>query len=335
MLEAALLILAAGLLGQDPSAPGVIEGTVVNASRGGMPVANAEVVLRAGVDGQFVPVAQTLTNNLGNFRLQQLPVGNDLIYLPGANHEGIHYPGHRVQLTESQPQMSMLVAVHDTVSAPNPLVVRQHQIHLRSEPGALHVTERLLIDNPSDSTFVGEKTRDDKPPITLRLSLPADFVRVTFHKEFFGQSFSLDDQGLVTSIPWTPGERELAFTYTLPVHGKRYDWERPIDLPSDFVLIHVENTTDDAINCTLPSTDGSTRPAGSLQFQGRELVAGEVIRVEFGGLARPWTVWAKWLALGLLLSSSAAVGIVLARRQPGHSGADSRTKSSRRRKRHS
>ena len=44
---------------------------------------------------------------------------------------------------------------------------------------------------------------------------PADFQKVTFHEEFFGRAFAMRDGKLVTSIPWEPGQRVLAFTYFL------------------------------------------------------------------------------------------------------------------------
>ena len=54
-----LLALGVLLTGQPQSGAGVIRGVVLNATRGDQPCAGAEVVLRAQLDGNFVPVART------------------------------------------------------------------------------------------------------------------------------------------------------------------------------------------------------------------------------------------------------------------------------------
>jgi hypothetical protein len=65
---------------------------VRNLSQDGQPAPRTEVILRAELDGEFVPVAASQTDELGRFRFTGVPADKDRTYQPGANLDGIHYP---------------------------------------------------------------------------------------------------------------------------------------------------------------------------------------------------------------------------------------------------
>ncbi len=269
--------------GQFIPVDGTIRGTVVNATQGRVPVTRTEVVLRAAVDGRFVPLAEATTDAHGRFLFTGLPVGADYLYLPGANRDGVHYPGKRIVLTREHPYADVELEVCDSVTHPSPLVIRRHEITIRPEPGVLKVAETIVVENPTNATYVGRPTEESKTPVTLRLAIPSDFDRTTFHKEFYGRRFSLVDERLVTGIPWTPGRRELKFTYTLPNTERHRLWERPLDLPCSHVRVRVETDKPEEVLCSLDRW--SELAPGELVFEskGQTLPAGHVIRVELPG----------------------------------------------------
>jgi hypothetical protein len=332
MILKLLLAMCSVAAGEAPRSDGSISGVVLNASDGMVPAGGAEVMLRLKLYGQFAPVAQTTADPQGRFRFQDLAVGDGCEYLPGANHQGIHYPGPRIQLTPGRPRASVELAVHDSVAQPSPLVIRRHEIIVRSEPGVLHVSESMLIANPSSKSFVGQSTHEGEEPVTLRLAVPSDFERLSFQQEFFGRRFSLVDGKLVTSIPWTPGDRELKFTYVLRNTRADRVWERPLDLPCAQVFLSVQTAKPEEVRCNLPR--GPIRRSGDLslvtfQSSGRTLPAGNVIRLELGALPLPWTVYGKWLALLTLVVLITGAGLAMigpvrrARRSSGTAGSSS------------
>ena len=67
-----VLLTGSALDASPPLRDGVIEGVVVHAADH-TPVPRAEVVLRAKVDGQLLPVAETTADAQGRFRFAQLP----------------------------------------------------------------------------------------------------------------------------------------------------------------------------------------------------------------------------------------------------------------------
>jgi hypothetical protein len=312
MLSGLLLVAPVWLAAS--SSPGAIEGTVVNGSANGQPAAGVEVVLRIREDGVFVPIGETTSDEKGTFSFRDLPVGH--LYLPGANREGVHYPGERVLLHRDEPVAQVQLAVYDTVADPSPLVAREHEIVLRPEAGKLEVTERLLIANSSLHTYVGRITTGHMP-VTLRLGVPSEFKRVTFHKEFFGRRFHLIKGHLLTTIPWTPGERELAFTYVLPVE-EDYVWERTTELPCSKLRIRVVGKTAEEVTCNLPAV-GSGFKGQAVFAAASALPAGQVVRVELNRLAGSFMASAKWVAV-CVLATLILLGIVIVKRRSAAQG---------------
>ncbi len=295
-----LLLLAGSVSGANPPRPeGVIEGVVVRAA-GHTPVAGAEVVLRAKVNGQLLPVAETAADRQGRFRFRRLPADGGQVYLPGANRDGVHYPGPSVRLSPLRPRAEVTLAVYDAVAFPNPLVVRRHTITLRPEPGVLRVTESILIDNPGAACYVGQAAGENVEPVTLQLAIPAGFAQITFASEFFGRRFSLTDGKLVTGVPWPPGQRELTFSYVLANAQRHYVWRRPLDLPSTKVRAVVRGNQPERPR---PGPNGAPQKEdGEIAFDSGQhvLSAGYVLCVELEHMPVTLMTYAPWAATAVL-----------------------------------
>ena len=301
-----ILMTGSALDASPPPRDGMIEGVVVQATDHS-PVPNAEVVLRAKVDGQLLPVAETSADAQGRFRFVQLPVDGTNVYLPGANRGGIHYPGPSVILSSLRRQAEVTLAVYDAITYPNPLVVRQHTITLCPEPGVLRVTESMLIDNPSAACYVGQAAGEDVEPVTLQLAIPADFAQITFANEFFGRRFSMIGGKLVTGVPWPPGQRELTFSYVLANTQRNYAWQRPLDLPSTKVRVVVSCNRPGRVTSDLNGTQ--QKEEGEIAFEsGRNaLAAGYLLCVDLEQMPVTLMTYAPWVATatlaGLLLAT--------------------------------
>jgi hypothetical protein len=292
---------------------GRIRGVVVNASKGNAPVAGAEVVLRIQEDGGFVPVAATAADDRGRFRFDDLPTQGHLLFSPGASHDGVYYPGPRLRLGP-ETSTPVTLQVFDTITEPCPLVELRHEVLVRPEPGLLSVTESIVVSNPTSACYVGPPRENDRT-VTLRLSIADNFEKVTFHNEFFGRRFVLSNGKLVTNVPWPPGDRELQFTYIVPVTKEQQGWERPLDLPCSRLIVRVASPTPESVSCNLGVT---TQQAGQVTFdsENRPLPPGYVVQVGLGSLRLPAMFRARWIALAVLGGLIAAGTIaILARRR--------------------
>jgi hypothetical protein len=278
---------------------GTIQGIVVNGSRSGVPIANAEVHLRANVDGVFEPVGTTNTDPFGRFSFQGLPVGSRIIYLPGANHQGVHYPGQRIRVDSANKVANMKIVAYDAVHSSTPLTAKRHSIRVEKGAGLLKVTESILISNPSHTTYVGE-SQSDTTPITLRLSVPPNFDRVTFDSEFYGRRFRILEHQLVTDMPWPPGDRELKFTYRVPIEQSGGLFRRRLDLPSTILCVLVQ-PHDEQLSCNLSR---SALVDGHMVFTGNDdqFPIGYTIQLQIGNLPIPWMLYGRWAALATVVS---------------------------------
>jgi hypothetical protein len=311
LLLLASFAVASQVLGQ----PGEISGTAVNGTAGDVPLAGAEVVLRASENGAFVPVAEATTDAKGWFCFVGLPIDQDVIYLPGINREGVHYPGPRVRLTPDQLTTRVKLVAYDAVPSPSPLISRRHEIAVQSGEGFLEVTETLAVENPGRTTFVGQ-SEDDRPPVTLRLSLPDGLEKVTFDREFHGRNFQLQDGKLITEIPWPPGSRELKFIYRVPVERTYSALERVLDQPTDHVVVQVMAKDQGSIACNLPKATSQSGRETIFEHRGTSLPAGYQINLRLGDVPLRFETYARWLAVATLLVLVAGSVFAIRARRP-------------------
>ena len=294
---------------------GTLVGIVVNGSAGDQPLAHAEVVLRVKTSGPWAVLAEATSDDRGQFFFARLPLGKTIQYQAGANRDGVYHPGAAVSLTAEQPRARLTLTVYDVLERPSPLVARRHEMLLEPEPGALRVTETILVDNPSSKCYVGEPAPAGSEPVTLQLAIPPQFERTTFDQEFFGRRFRLDRDKLTTGVPWPPGERELKFTYILKSPAWQGHWQRTLDLPCADVRVCVRTATRNEVSCNLGQT--SSRQTGELLFQngGQLLAAGQTINIRFGALPVGWMHYGRWIAAAVLLVLIVAAGGAMIRQR--------------------
>jgi hypothetical protein len=175
----------------------------------------------------------------------------------------------------------------------------------------MEISETLLITNPSQNTYVGEQV-EDAPPATLRLSVPPNFDRITFGSEFYGRRFRIVDHQPVTDIAWPPGERELKFSYRIPISESGGVLRRPLDMPCRSATLRVRGQNAEEITCNL---DLAERDSSETVFAStdKELPAGQIIELQIGAVPFPWVECTRWGSLVALAALMLATAVLLRR----------------------
>jgi hypothetical protein len=288
---------------------GRIDGTVINGTLAAEPIRDAVVVLRAGTDGALMPVAETRTDWYGKFAFDGLPLDREIIYLPGADVDGIHYPGQRVWLHDSERFAFVTIAAFEAIHEPSPLISPRHEIDIDVQSEVLEIVETLLVRNPRRGTYVGKGT-EGQQPLTLRLALPPMFQRVTFDSEFHGRRFWIADHQPVTDIPWPPGERKLTFRYSIPLERAGGTFCRRLDIPCDHVRLRVRGPNLEHVSCSLSLASATSDSERIYETTRGPVAAGYGIELQIGRSPFPWKQFARWgsiAVLGSLIIMTAAI----------------------------
>lgn len=291
-----------------PEPMGTVQGVVVDGTKEGEPLEGVDVILRAGTDGELVPVAETKTDRYGKFVFEQVPPDPMIVYMPGANREGVHYPGQRVRLDENNRVAHVTIVSFTAITTENPLVAEQHEFDIAVDGQTLTITETLLLSNPTRATYVG-RTMGNGPPVTFWLSIPKNFDRVTFDKEFFGRRFLVVDHRPVTDIPWLPGKQQLRFTYHIPLAESEGRFRRPLDVPSSDVRVRVRGASLGEVSCNLPHVHSADHKVAFASGNG-SLPEFFTLELEIGALPFPWMQYARWLALIALVALIATTFVI-------------------------
>ena len=247
------------------------------------------------------------------FEFENLPLIAGIQYVPGANHEEIHYPGPRLRFTDEKQNARVKLVIYEPSNGSNPLVFEQHDITVRLSSGVLEVTESMLIHNPSNKSFIGESAPGSEQRGTLQLAIPSHFERITFAKEFYGRRFALVEQKLWTDIPWPPGTRRLEFTYVLPHDQSPVVWLRPLDLPCSLLRLTVLTDKPDEVLCNLEAERSTTNHQVTYITTAMTLSAGQEIHLHMGPSPYPMIVYGRWVAVSLLGALLCGTGVCLYR----------------------
>src|SRR5688572_8504299 len=129
MLALLLIAQLSNAIGLESSEPtGRIQGVVLDGTNGNDNLGNVAVILQAGSDGALAPVVKTTTDIYGKFVFENVPLDPSVIYLPGADRDGVHYPGRRLRLNSDNRVAHQAITTFEAVESPSPLTAERHEI---------------------------------------------------------------------------------------------------------------------------------------------------------------------------------------------------------------
>ncbi|BCM91627.1 hypothetical protein IAD21_03502 [Abditibacteriota bacterium] len=185
------------------AAPVTISGTARDGSHKNAVLPNATVqLLSSGKNDARTVIATTQTDAKGKFTFPTRDLTNTELLFANIPHQGYSYwtvaydGGQRLKqvgINVNPKKVDLLV--FDTTTQPNaaPLDFQVHHLAIKSTPTGLHCIERIVVENPSNLTYLGFGQRKisvllNIPSIAknLKLDAPANDAKLLQTKDGWG-----------------------------------------------------------------------------------------------------------------------------------------------------
>lgn len=308
-----------------------ISGRLANKTPKGKGVDGVEVTLTRYMNDQEGGKTTTTTDKSGRFQFPNLSVKPGETYTVSVRYQDAEYNTERIILENAGATRTLEIPVYDSTTDPSQISVKVHHVVFAITDSSIRAEELLIARNIGDKAYVGSKEVAGGRRATLQFSLPAGAREVQYGSGLMECCIVPGEQGFVDTMDVKPGERQVAFSYALPVTGGRLQFVRPVDYLTEAVEVFVPE------GVAQVSADGlkqvgvvSGQDRRFLRFTGATLEAPAAIAMTLdnlpamGGRWRPYA----YASVGILLL--AGITYPLVRRRRGVSAAPGPTSATER-----
>ena len=152
-----------------PPGPATLRGEVIDAESG-EPAPGVEVLVYTLPD---IAHATTRSDDAGRFRFAGVANRSELLYLVGARHRGVAFPGERVQFRAGQEALSVRIRVGEPTESSATLRPRELELRVDWNGRELTLHHTLRIDNAGPRTAYVAAPRRLPARAFVELGLPA------------------------------------------------------------------------------------------------------------------------------------------------------------------
>ena len=296
-ITAALLaVLLFGVAAAWGQSDGVIEGQVLSATTGDLPIADALVTLLGWRGTEELPPQEMTTGEEGRYAFRDLE-RIDHEYQLLVEHQGITYRFGRKTFAPEESVLSIPLTVYDTTSDEGVLVVDRAHLIIDGDQEHLHVQEVHILTNTSIATYVSNDPEIGEG--VIRFPLPAEAANLQWLGGFSPGSITISEDGFNIDAPFLPGTAEVTFSYTLPFSASPYAIEKTFPYAVGHLDVFVAAIGIEAGAPQLVQGDPIAMQAGHYdRFSGTELAAGTTVAIEFERTGSPQVAPAASQAAG-------------------------------------
>jgi MYXO-CTERM domain-containing protein len=182
------------------------------------PVPGVEAHVHLFHDNRAFKEYKVLLDEHGAATLEDLPVVMGVVPLVRVEYKGLTYQEAGPPMDAANREDSVEVKVYDTTEeAPAWRILMRHVMAKPSATGVA-VTEMVIVENPTDKTWLGKNPPDDKGNRpTVELTLPQGATDVTLESGFHGWCCTTyEGHELHIKMPMMPGQARFRFSYSVP-----------------------------------------------------------------------------------------------------------------------
>jgi len=215
---------------------GVVEGQLEQGTPDGPQPGNAPVQLYAYLDFEQVALFETITDEQGRFRFEELSTSGDIDYIIDADYADVTHNSEFFKLTDEQPSQAITITVYEVGDDDSQIVIPRGNVLIDHQPGALAVAQILTFSNRSDRTFAGKPIDGADRLVTVSVKVPEEATDIRFADGELGGRYLRIGDTVYDTVALAPGEemRQTFVSYMLPYDGDSatitQSWAYPVDL---------------------------------------------------------------------------------------------------------
>lgn len=271
---------------------------VVQGTRGGAAVDSGEVQvdLYHDLDHPIWEFRTSLEQG-GMAMVGDLPVAISVQALVRMEYGGVTYLNIGPPMGPDSPDGVVKVTVYETTSDAPAWKVATRHLRMFRGPDGMQVDETLVVENPTDKTWLGGELDEREQRTAVRVQLPEGAQDVTLVQGFHGWCCTkFENSELEIQMPLMPGQTTYAYSYLMPESSEPLSVRFRSPVATDHILMFVPD-------------DGTEAEATGLELAGRDTVQGQRMRIYQGSKLGPDN------EAGVVLTAS------LRTQGPGQSGA--------------
>jgi hypothetical protein len=206
-----------------PDAPVAPTGSVavraIQRTPGGPTIADVEVELLLIHNGAVLDTLTATLDEHGVVLFEDLPVVMGVTPMVRVSYKDVVYQTVGELMDRTNPQQMVEVDCYElTEDAPDWDMHMRH-VMVNHGPGGAHVTEILILRNPTKSTWVGKRDSSGKGD-TTSFTIPSGAQDVELLNGFHGWCCTSNVSGnIINTLPLMPSGAELSISYVVPAEG--------------------------------------------------------------------------------------------------------------------
>ncbi|MBI4188586.1 MAG: hypothetical protein HY529_05205 [Chloroflexi bacterium] len=319
VLLVAILVLSlpAPVLAAEPD-NGVIEGQLVNGTKGGSSVAEQVVTLKTSLNDTETGSTPGKTDAQGKFIFTNLTTASGYSYQVIPSYQEADYYSEKISFTGGETTKSLEITVYDSTMSVEAIKLDTTHMIIYAGQDKLEVVEFFRFSNQSDRTYIGsgEKTASGTRR-TVELPLLPD--KTAADPEYGGELMVCcvipSEKGFFDTMPIYPGFKELSYSYNVKSSSGKYVFSRPINYPTGQYNFLIQGDGIQVNSNRLTKGEPlSFKNSIFSNFSGTDLAPGENLDIQISGLPKPSRGPILWIILTIVGLSVSSVLLVRRRR---------------------
>ncbi len=299
------------------SAPQGPRGTL--AIRGVQGTVGAEALGVTEVEIDFVRANRSVKHlstkfdERGVIIVDDVPLGPDIRPLVRIKYAGVTYQEFGPELTESSPRASMTVTVFETTETAPAWRIPMRHVMATAAAGGYEVSETVVVENPTDRTWVGGPADAQGRRPVVQLGMPAGSEAIHLDAGFHGWCCTaVSGRTLTVQMPLMPGKATFKFSYRVPASAGKSDLRIGAAAPIENAMFFVPDDSS-RVEASGVEAQGAEAigPARMRMFHGKQIQPGTLAGVMLEASTEPVAAAAAPLPFGTELVIGAGVIVLL------------------------